>query len=360
MNIIFRVDASVNIGTGHVVRCLTLADELRSKGADVRFICREDNGNLIDFIKKKNYEVYPLPAGIDSYKDLKLTEEILKEQDKMPEVLIVDHYGIDVKWESPIRKVVKKIMVIDDLANRRHDCALLLDQNYSLNADRYKGLVPDNCAKLLGPKYALLRPQFQKARENLQERNGEVKRILVFFGGADPTNETCKALRAIKMLDRPDIATDVVIGSCNPHRAEIEAIASHMSNTFCHFDVENMAELMAHADLCLGASGSTTWERCCLGLPSIVMILADNQKDIAEELEKEGVIVNLGWHKKVKEEAIAEAILELIKNPEKAKAMSAKGMNTVDGYGAGKVIDAMDKTAIGNKNLKKKLKRAIA
>lgn len=337
MNIIFRVDASVNIGTGHVVRCLTLADELRSKGADVRFICREDNGNLIDFIKKKNYEVYPLPAGIDSYKDLKLTEEILKEQDKMPDVLIVDHYGIDVKWESPIRKVVKKIMVIDDLANRKHDCDILLDQNYSQDDNRYNGLLANGCGRLLGPRYALLRPQFYEAREKLRKRTGKVRRILVLMGGVDASNETCKALRAIQMLDRHNITVDVVTGASNPNRDEVEKLVSQINRTTFYCNVNNMAELMAAADLCVGAGGTSTWEKCCIGLPSIVMVLADNQKEIAEELEKEGVVVNLGWHKDVTEMDIRDAVQNLLADSDKRRSMGLKGKMMVDGNGTTRV-----------------------
>lgn len=337
MNIFFRVDAAVNIGTGHVVRCLTLADELRSKGADVRFICRQDRGNLIDFTKKKNYEVYPLPADIDSDKDLELTEEILKEQDKMPELLIVDHYGIDVKWESPVRKVVKKIMVIDDLADRRHDCDILLDQNYNKNNSRYNGLVPGHCIQLLGPEYALLRLQFREARESLRERNGGVKKILVFIGGSDPHNETSKVLRALKMLNRPDIAIDVVIGTPNPFKNEIENIARQMPHTASYFDVNNMAELMAASDLCVGAGGTSTWERCCLGLPVIAMILAENQRKIVEDIGRTGIGINLGRHEEVKESDIESSIDYLLKNPEKVRGMSLRAMEIVDGRGTDRV-----------------------
>ena len=146
-------------------------------------------------------------------------------------------------------EVCKKIMIIDDIANRKHDCDILLDQNYSGNHNRYNGLVPGPCIKLLGPEYALLRPQFRNARESLRERDGEVKKILVFMGGADPTNETVKVLRALKMLNRQDIAIDVVIGAPNPFKKEIENIAQKMPGTVCHFNVSNMAELMSSADI---------------------------------------------------------------------------------------------------------------
>lgn len=340
MNIIFRTDASVDIGTGHVYRCLSLADKLKSKGIDVGFIFREEKGNLIDFIRNNGYGVYCLPTGIDSDKELRLTNAILKGKGKVFDCLVVDHYNIDIKWESLIRPLVKKIMVIDDLANRKHDCDILLDQNYNINGSRYNGLVPENCIQLLGPKYALLRPQFREARENFKKKeNNDVKRILVFMGGADPTNETGKVLKAVKLFKRDNIAIDVVIGASNPFKNEIKTIAKQMLNTTCYFDVNNMAELMSSADISIGASGTSTWERCCIGLPSIVMVLADNQKEIAEELERKGVVVNLGWHEDVTEMDIRDAVQNLLADSDKRKSMGLKGKIMVDGNGTIRVVE---------------------
>ncbi|MEP9411505.1 MAG: UDP-2,4-diacetamido-2,4,6-trideoxy-beta-L-altropyranose hydrolase [Candidatus Brocadia sp.] len=339
MNIVFRADASVDIGTGHIYRCLTLAEAVKNRGADILFICREEKGSLIDFVKKKGYYVYPLPAGIDFNKDLRLSIEILKGQKKMPDWLVVDHYGIDIKWESLMRPLVKKIMVIDDLADRKHDCDILLDQNYNKNSSRYNGLIPENCIQILGPEYALVRPQFREARENLKKESGEVKRILVFMGGADPTNETGKALKAAKLLNSDNIAVDVVIGVLNPFKNKIINMAKQMPNTTCYFNVNNMAELMSSADISIGASGSSTWERCCVGLPSIVMVLADNQKEIAQELERQDVAVNLGWHENVTEMDIRDAVQNLLADSDKRRSMGLKGKMMVDGNGALRVVE---------------------
>ena len=328
----------MDIGTGHVMRCMTLAEELKKKKADISFICCEHKGNMIGFIKQKGYTVHSLPSNIDMEEDARLTRKILEDETVYYDWIIIDHYGIDASWETPLRKFAKKIMVIDDLANRRHNCDILLDQNYSGNRKRYNGLVPEHCIQLLGPEYALLRPQFREARENLRERDGGVKKILVFMGGADPTNETGKVLKALNLLNRDDIAIAVVIGASNPFKNELEILTKRMPNTACYFQVENMAELMAHVDLCLGASGSTTWERCCLGLPSIVIILADNQKDIAEELEKEGVVVNMGWHENVTEMDIKNAVENLLADSDKRRSMGLKGKMMVDGNGARRVV----------------------
>jgi len=341
MNIFIRTDASNNIGTGHVMRCLTLADELRQKGTDINFICRERPGNLISYIENRGYKVHQLPGDIDIETDRRLIKEIVSKCETKPDWVIIDHYDIDISWEYPLREHVKKIMVIDDLANRRHDCDLLLDQNYSKKENRYNGFIPENCVQLLGPEYAILRPQFQKARDNLRERDGGVNRILIFMGGVDPKNITSKALRAIHMLDRSDIVVDVVIGNLNPYHDEIKILTSKIPNTICHHNVEDLAKLMSSADFCIGAGGTTTWERCCVGLPAITIILAENQKDISESLDKEGAIINLGWYQNITEYNIKEVVEGLIDNPQKMVSMSDKSRSLVDGEGVIRVVDTI-------------------
>lgn len=335
----------MDIGTGHVMRCLTLADALRERGADVSFVCRKALGNLIQHIEDKGYRVYPLPPDIDLSVDMDLTQKILQKQTELIDWLIIDHYEIDASWEFYLRKYANKIMVIDDLANRKHDCDLLLDQNFYENFEiRYDELVPYNCRKLLGPKYALLRPEFAETRKNLKQRNCKVNRILVSFGGSDPTDETTKSLKAIMSLNRPDIAVDVVVGSSNPHKEKIEQICAAMTNASFYCQINNMAQLMADADLSIGASGATTWERCCLGLPSIVMTLAENQRELANHLEKEGIVMHLGWHKEVEESDIRDAVKKLLHNPEKIKVMSEKSRALVDGEGIKRVINRIQKS----------------
>jgi len=339
MKIVFRTDSSMDIGTGHVMRCLTLADELMERGADLSFVCRKAPGNLIQHIEDKGYRVYPLPPDIDLSVDKDLTQKILQKQTELIDWLIIDHYEIDILWESYLRKYVKKIMVIDDLANRYHDCDILLDQNISVKGNRYNGFVPLHCLKLLGPEYALLMQEFAQARMSLKERAEEVKRILVTMGGVDHENQTAKVLKGIKMLGRNDISVDVILGASNPNRSKIEEMISEMQNAKCFNNVKNMADFMVKADIAIGASGSTTWERCCLGLPSIVMVLADNQKDIAEELGKEGVVVNLGWHEDVTEMDIKNAVENLLADSDKRGKMNLKGKEMVDGIGIKKVVE---------------------
>ena len=161
------------------------------------------------------------------------------------------------------------------------------------------------------------------------------------MGGADPQNVTSKVLRAIHMLDRPDIAIDVVIGNQNPYHDEIKILTSKIPNTICHHNVEDMANLMSSADLCIGACGTTTWERCCVGLPTIAIILAENQKNTSENLDKEGALLNLGWYHNVTENNIKEGIEGLIGNPQEMASMCDKSRRLVDGEGVNRVCDAM-------------------
>lgn len=219
MKVAFRADASVGIGSGHVMRCLTLAGELKEAGAQIIFICRECEGNLCDLIEKQGIPVARISGELQSWEaDAFQSLEALKKYGKA-DWLVVDHYSLDHRWEAGIRNAAEKIMVIDDLADRIHDNDLLLDQNlYEDLENRYNGLAPPHCIKLLGPRYALLRPEFRKARASLRKRDGIIRRILVSFGGSDPSNETAKALEAIGLLGKPEIAVDVVVGSSNPHR----------------------------------------------------------------------------------------------------------------------------------------------
>ena len=343
MRAIFRVDASIEIGTGHVMRCLTLADRLREKDVQISFICRELTGNLSDYIESKGFIVHHLEnrcfhaEGIElitehahwltvHWKTEALEVEKKKKNENKIDWLIVDHYAIDKHWEQEIRPYVKNIMVIDDLADREHDCELLLDQNFYPDFGvRYDKFVPNGCLKLLGPQYTLLRSEFTNALTDLKHRDGTVKHILIYFGGIDITNETRKALEGICLLKRTDITVDVVVGSGNPHQEQIKSLCSVMTNVNFLCDVSNMAELMVKADLAIGAGGITTWERCYVGLPSITIVIAKNQKDVLEALHEAGAIWNLGYSDKVFSKDIARKINEVFANPVLVHEMSEKG-----------------------------------
>lgn len=328
MKVVVRVDSSVAIGSGHLMRCLTLADRMRKeKNAEVHFISRDLEGNLHGKIKEAGFYLhvlprYPLDKTLRGYAawltvpqevDAKETKAVLQKIGKV-DWLVADSYALDKGWEREMRPFADKIFVVDDLANREHDCDVLLDQNFYLDKERrYNGLVPDTCRLLLGPQHALLREEFFEARVHMRKRNGKIEWILVFYGGSDATNETLKALNALCIYHEthPGATVDVIVGASNPHKEEIAAFCGSPAATGWmrfHCQVDNMAEFMAHADLALGAGGSTTWERCFLELPAIVTSVAANQERIAEDCAVADYITYLGRAENVTEAQIVSAL----------------------------------------------------
>lgn len=316
--VLFRVDASLDIGTGHVMRCLTLADALRERGTVCRFVCREHPGNLLHLIRERGYTAHGLPMdcgeslagedvngsqpphaawlGTDWKPDAEQTCAVLGGSPV--EWLVVDHYALDGRWESTMRQNCRRLMVIDDLADRVHDCDLLLDQNLGRLADDYSGLVPEECEVLVGPKYALLRPEFASFREYSLKRRVEpqLKRLLISLGGVDKNNVTADVLEAIRACTLPEACRiTIVMGPHAPWLDQVRATAGQLPwETEVLVDVRNMAELMAESDLAIGAAGSTSWERCCLGLPSLILVLAENQRSIAMALHSAGAGIAIG------------------------------------------------------------------
>lgn len=344
MKVAFRADAAVDLGTGHVMRCLALADRLREAGARTCFLCRPLDGHLGQRIAARGYGLVWLPLREDLAQDAEDSRAALAP-DAPWDWLVVDHYGLDARWESALRGVAGRILAIDDLADRPHDCDLLLDQNLQ-DPGRYDGRVPAGCRPLLGPRYALLRPQFAAARKTLRPREGRVARLLVFFGGTDPGGETLKALEAIRRLNRSDLAVDVVVGEANPHRAAIEAACRALPQATLHGQVEDMAARMAAADLFVGAGGTSSWERCCLGLPALVLATADNQVAQSQALARAGAQVYLGPSSGVGPEPLAHWITALISAPEWLAHMAEQGMRLVDGGGCARVGDHLLADAI--------------
>lgn len=317
MKIAFRTDASLQIGSGHVMRCLTLADGLKARGAECHFISREHQGNLIEIIRKRGYPVSCLTTATRTQEESSLflaqpklltleepvhaswlasTWQVDAEETKniliklQPDWLIVDHYGLEQRWEEDLRPYCQQLMVIDDLADRSHHCSLLLDQNLGRRSQDYANLVPRQCQLLIGPQYSLLRPEFMSLRSfSLQRREVQstIQRLFISLGGVDQPNATGEILKTLRICPLPrDCHITVVMGLTAPWLENVQKIAADMPwITEVIVNVSDMARRMAESDLAIGAAGSTSWERCCLGLPTLTVVLAENQRTAAEALE---------------------------------------------------------------------------
>lgn len=358
MKFIFRVDASIEMGTGHVMRCLTLADTVTLQGAVCYFICREHRGNLIDLIKQRGYQVYILPLddmpvqSNNSSEDLKHSSWLgaVQEEDAIlctpiiksiqPEWVIIDHYALDFRWEKMARNYCKKIMVIDDLADRKHDCDILLDQTLGRDSYEYSQLVPKSCELLCGSNYALLRPEFAYWRQySLRRRSSRIDKVLINLGGVDKENITATVLKCLRgSLLHLECQIIVVMGQTAPWIEDVRLQASLMPwKTEVKVGVENMAELMANSDLAIGAAGSTSWERCCLGLPTIMLVLADNQLLAAEMLENENAVIKLNVNEDIKSR-IKDIINNFHNTPSLLNKLSLCSRAISDGSGSELVL----------------------
>lgn len=338
MHFLFRADASLTTGTGHVVRCATLAAHLVKTGHDIQFLCRETVGNLIGWLESQGMPVLRLAqhdgAAEPETADAQASKAAIGNT--RYDWLVVDHYDLGDRWEKDMASQADRVMAIDDLG-RHHDCDLLVDQNYPNPIHQmYQAAASAKCVLLLGPEFALVRPEFTKLRSHsLARQRDKLSKVLVFMGGSDPLNETSKALNGIALAGISDLAIDVVIGGNNPHRSVVEAAYGRLPSAQLHVQTQQMADLLASADCAIGAGGSTTWERCVLGVPALVTILADNQEPIAVVVAAAGAHRVLGWHDAITAKDYADALRML--DGEKLRRMSEVAASLCDGMGVARI-----------------------
>ncbi len=321
------------------MRCLTLADALNGAGWTCAFACAAGTTAVIPALSESQHQTTPLDANSGGE-----AAALLHLWPQGCHLLIVDHYERDAKFETACRPWARRIMAIDDLADRRHDCDLLLDQTFGRREDDYRPLVPAGCDLLLDSRFALLRPQFAAARAQALEQRHEsqrIQRILVSLGASDPRNITRIVLDGIAQTGI-DIAVDVVLGANSPHSAGLREAAHTMTQTVeFHVQVTDMASLMARADLAVGAAGTSSWERCCLGLPSLVVIVADNQNLTAEELARAGAARVLGYGDTLTPTAVASAIGDLAEDGGGLRNMGERAARLCDGRGTLRTLCAL-------------------
>ncbi len=353
--ILFRADASERIGSGHVMRCLTLANALRAEAAECVFVAASMPESLVRRVQAAGHETLLLPEATPVSD--RAVEEIWDETEQSCDSancleaitarsfdwVVVDHYGLDRIWETALRGTVPHIIVIDDLANRSHDCDLLLDQNLGRKPADYYDLVPPSAKILAGPQYALLRPEFAAARPAALKRRegGTLSRLLISLGGSDPDNLTGRVLSILNDLVLPEGARiTAVLGALAGRLDAVRAFAGTMQYpTEVLVDVRDMAGLMSECDLAIGAAGATAWERCCLGLPSLVVVLAENQRPGAEALARAGLATLVSLEP---EEAFAPELIsavEAYQHDGLAASVDKLVLSGIDGKGCARVVE---------------------
>ena len=339
--VVFRADAGPRIGAGHVARCLALAGALAGRGASIAFAMRRGSARAVSGFDTSGFERIDLPEEDDDVPPL------LAALGGGTDVLIVDHYGWHGEQERATRPRARRIVVIDDLADRAHDADLLIDATPGRGSSAYRSKVPQAAKLLLGPQFAMLRPEFAALRPKVAARrtsNDEVLSVLVSFGGLDSKNLTQRSLDAI-VSSGIDSRFVVVLGGAAPHVGSIgdsvKRIAARGFDVTLHLQSERMGELMMKADLAIGAAGGTALERCVLGLPSIVVALADNQLGAARALAAEGAIEFLGSHENVSSDEIGKALTGLATDVDKRRGMSERAAEICDGLGACRVANAV-------------------
>ena len=342
MNVVFRVDSSTQIGVGHLMRCLTLADELQKKNHKITFICRELQGSMVNLINHKlirllvnddfqSNDLYLDLLGATQEQD---AEQVIRVIPENTNLLIVDNYALDEFWHNKLRPYTDKIMVIDDLADKQFDCDILLNQNLGSQLKDYRGKVLNDCEFLLGCDYTLLRPEFKKLRTRALEKRKYTKKIeniLVSMGGSDVNNITYDVLKQLNSK----FNVVVVLGALSPHNEMIKDYAID-KNIEVIVSANNMAELMLNADLAIGASGSTNWERLCLGLPSLIFTVAKNQIKLSKNLDKLRLIKLLGH---VGEGEAVDMVKKSILSIDDLSEWSERCFNSCSCDGVSKVVE---------------------
>lgn len=351
MKAYIRTDSSNLIGSGHVMRCLTLAQALSTKGVQVRFISRKHPGNMNQFIQREGFEVLELAErdknaefkgyatwlGCSEIEDAQESTKLIRQQTSKADLLIVDHYGLGQNFTQQLKPYFRHRMVIDDLANRKQECETLLNQNLLPDQDKtYLEQINHGCKLLLGPQYALLREEFYQ-----HQRVANPNRLLVFFGGSDPWELTLKTLEVLQSWSRQGInypATDIVVGENYPHQQHAAAEVKKLKEVKLHIQTSKMAQLMSEAKLMLGAGGSSHWERCILGLPSIIITVAENQIASTQHLATLGACEYLGDATKITKEQLARHLQGLLNDTEKLNSISNNASLLVSKDGGAKYI----------------------
>ncbi len=338
MRIAFRLDASTEIGSGHLMRCLTLADELKRRGAECYFVLGAHDPQFHQKVRNKSHRsvaVPPLSAPVGTAVDDDAAQTRSCLGDGM-DWLVVDHYGLDLRWEKQLRHKAARIMVIDDLVTRAHDCDLLADPTVGRVAADYVSLTPNGCTVLVGGRYALLRPEFARlADQSLPSPDGG-QRLHLGFGGGAWHGDAWQLLLAL--ADRfPDLSITANSASTLGMPDLVRALPPRIN---VRISSASVAEDMAGCTVAVGAPGSMTWERLCLGLPFACLTTHPTQEAPVALLARNGYLLDLG-PLRTPDESMLHAITTFLQDHERLAAFSQRGREAVDGRGRLRIADAL-------------------
>ncbi|MGF1933568.1 MAG: UDP-2,4-diacetamido-2,4,6-trideoxy-beta-L-altropyranose hydrolase [Nostoc sp. ChiQUE02] len=337
MKLIIRADASRTIGTGHVMRCLALAQGWKVIPEKAIFVMRTEVPTLEARLKLEGFEIFHLPMHLEQVEDARKTASLAKQLDA--NWVVVDGYHFSAEYQRIIKNFGLKLLFIDDYGHAEHYYAdIVLNQNLFADESLYKNREPYT-QLLLGTKYILLRREFWQCQGWQRINPFIASKILVTMGGADPDNATFKVIQGLQLLSVNDLEVVVVVGGSNPHYEQLKLVSETSQLPIrLEKNVTNMPGLMAWADLVVTAGGSTCWELAFMGLPSVILILAENQRAIAQKLDEMGVSIYLGWHQDVSAAEIASAVAHLLIAAHTRVEMTRRGQELVDAEGSKRVL----------------------
>jgi UDP-2,4-diacetamido-2,4,6-trideoxy-beta-L-altropyranose hydrolase len=333
------------MGSGHIMRCLALAQAWQEQGGKAVLISHCESEALRQRIVAAGIDLISLDKAYPDPADWNFTREILdrltSRGTECPPWLVVDGYHFEAEYQKSIKAAGYKLLWIDDYGHADHYCAdLVLNQNIAADPSWYANR--ESCTQLLlGPRYALLRREFKGWQGWQREFPARAQKVLVTLGGADPDNVTLKVIRALKHVDVPGLEARIVIGPANPHAASLKQEIGGDSRLHLLRSVADMPGLMAWAEVAISAGGSTCWELAFMGLPGILLMSAENQRGNVESLERECISINLGAPRDLPVEKIATPLRQLMMSAEMRSRMSQGGQNLVDGNGARRLCKIM-------------------
>lgn len=333
MNVVFRCDSGLEIGTGHVLRCLALAHALREQNHRVDFVVASISDGLRLRLESKGFSIFGVGSPRGSLDDA--NELIRIASNRQANWIITDGYHFRTEYQRLIKKNDFKLMCIDDIADCEYVSDIILNQNPGFSSKDY--IAADYSKFLLGQKYILLRPEFLNAKPIVKDFFDPSKRVLVTMGGADKDNLTAKTMEAVKTIENLEIM--VLIGSANPHKDEISTCAEKfpvMPQIIT--DIENVVPYMLTTDIAIHAAGTTSWELAYLGIPSISYVLAENQLPVASKLKDSGFSIYMGWSHEFSAKELSFQVSELANNPGRLAKMSRSGQTLVDGLGIKRIL----------------------